>query len=159
MKPSHALITGGSAVLLLVLIAGPGRAQFGGIRKAAQKAADAARRTNEKVQQTIGGAEDKAATAQQPQTPGGRMGGGAAALRPLDASVKELLLGPVPGPEFLKQGVWVSDDGAHVAIAATRGSRRVMLVDGVEGPLFDDIGGQTLGNLVEFSPTGGTTPT
>ena len=33
----------------------------------------------------------------------------------------------------------ISEDGGHVAIAMKKGSRQVMVVDGVEGPVFDEV--------------------
>lgn len=56
------------------------------------------------------------------------------------------------------QRIYLSDDGEHLAIVAPKGSRQVVLLDGVEGPLFDDIPTQFPGSsnlTVQWSPTGG----
>ncbi len=75
---------------------------------------------------------------------------------PLTAKVQETLMGPA------SQRVVLSADGDHIAIVTAKGSRVVVLVDGVEGPVFDEIPlnftwstyrGST-GSMV-FSPTGG----
>jgi WD40-like Beta Propeller Repeat len=58
----------------------------------------------------------------------------------LQAKIGEEFLGPYL--DTLSGGrVFVSDDGGHVAIAMMKGSRQVMVVDGVEGPLFDEVAG------------------
>ena len=51
----------------------------------------------------------------------------------LTAKVDEALMGP------LTQQVYLSEDGNHLAIVAPKGSRQVLLIDGVEGPVFDEI--------------------
>jgi Tol biopolymer transport system component len=75
---------------------------------------------------------------------------------PLNAKVQETLMGPA------SPRVVLSPDGDHLAIVTAKGSRTVVLLDGVEGPAFDDIPlnftwatyrGNT-GSMV-FSPTGG----
>lgn len=77
---------------------------------------------------------------------------GAAPGVPLSANIKETLLGPrQPGQIF------VSDDGGHTAIAALHGSREIMVVDGAEGPEFDQVGHASLSAMmmdVVFSPDG-----
>jgi Tol biopolymer transport system component len=72
------------------------------------------------------------------------------------AKAGETLMGP------RTQRIYMSEDGDHLAIVAPKGSREIVLIDGVEGPLFDEIPlnfGWTsyrgsLGPMV-FSPTGG----
>ena len=51
----------------------------------------------------------------------------------------------------------MSDDGNHFAIVTPKGSRTIVMVDGVEGPIFDEIPQQALSTSVsvQFSPTGG----
>jgi len=55
----------------------------------------------------------------------------------------------------------MSEDGDHLAVVAPKGSRQVVLLDGVEGPVFDEIPVQFgWGNYrntgpIVFSPTGG----
>ena len=74
---------------------------------------------------------------------------------PLNAKVQETLMGPVSGR------VVMSDDGDHLAVVTPKGSRQVVLLDGVEGPVFDEIPAQFgWGNYrgtgpIVFSPTGG----
>jgi Tol biopolymer transport system component len=51
----------------------------------------------------------------------------------LTAKVAEALMGP------RTQQVYLSEDGDHLAIVAPKGSRQVLLIDGVEGPGFDEI--------------------
>ncbi len=69
----------------------------------------------------------------------------------LNAKVQETLMGP------RTQRLYLSDDGNHLAIVAPKGSRQVVMIDGVEGPVFDLIpttfSASQLG--VQFSPTGG----
>src|SRR5262245_28759453 len=82
-----------------------------------------------------------AAHAQTPAQPGS-----------LTAKVTETPLGP------RTQRISVSDDGEHLAIVAPKGSRQVVVLDGVEGPVFDDIPTQVPGAYslnVQWSPTGG----
>lgn len=75
---------------------------------------------------------------------------------PLNAKVQEALMGPV------SQRVVLSFEGEHLAIVTAKGSRVVVLVDGVEGPVFDEIPMNftwatyrgSSGSMV-FSPTGG----
>lgn len=76
---------------------------------------------------------------------------------PLNAKVTEALMGP------RTQRIYLSEDGDHIGIVAPKGSREVMLVDGVEGPLFDEVplnfrwstSRQRHGGSVAFSTTGG----
>ena len=74
---------------------------------------------------------------------------------PLNAKVQETLMGPASGR------VVMSEDGDHLAVVAPKGSRQVLLLDGVEGPVFDEIPAQFgWGNYrgtgpIGFSPTGG----
>ena len=89
----------------------------------------------------------------------------APAGQPLSAKVQETLMGPrVQGGRG--PIAYISEDGDHLAILAAKGSRQVMLVDGVEGPVFDEIpldffwsamsrrAGNSAASIV-FSPTGG----
>ncbi len=79
--------------------------------------------------------------------------------QPLSAKVQETLM----GPRIAGRGpvAYISEDGNHLAIVAPKGSRQVMLIDGVEGPAFDEIpldfwssSRQPAASIV-FSPTGG----
>jgi len=80
---------------------------------------------------------------------------------PLSAKVQETLMGPrVPGGRGPL--AYMSEDGDHLAIVAAKGSRQVVLLDGVEGPVFDEIPlNFTMGSYrnsaasIVFSPTGG----
>jgi len=65
---------------------------------------------------------------------------------PLAAKITELPMGPA------SQRVYVSGDGDHLALVTPKGSRQVVMIDGAEGPLFDDIPAQT---VVQFSASGG----
>jgi hypothetical protein len=76
--------------------------------------------------------------------------------QPLTAKVQETLMGP------RSQRVYQSDDGDHLAIVTPKGSRQVVLLDGVEGPVFDEIpqnfswsSYRGSGGSIVFSPTGG----
>ncbi len=81
--------------------------------------------------------------------------------QPLSAKVQETLMGPrVPGGRGPL--AYMSEDGDHLAIVAAKGSRQVVLLDGVEGPGFDEIplnfGWSSFRNSAAsmvFSPTGG----
>ena len=75
---------------------------------------------------------------------------------PLNAKVQETLTGPV------SQRLVLSEEGDHLAIVTAKGSRQVVLLDGVEGPLFDEIPMNFTwstyrgsGGSMVFSPTGG----
>ena len=75
---------------------------------------------------------------------------------PLNAKVQETLMGPAAGR------VVMSQDGDHLAVVTPKGSRQVLLLDGVEGPVFDEIPLQfgwgnyrNAGGPIVFSPTGG----
>lgn len=74
---------------------------------------------------------------------------------PLNAKLQETLMGPASGR------VVMSEDGDHLAVVIPKGSRQVVLLDGVEGPVFDEIPAQFgWGNYrgtgpIAFSPTGG----
>jgi len=75
---------------------------------------------------------------------------------PLNAKVQETLMGPVSGR------VVMSEDGDHLAVVTPKGSRQVLLLDGVEGPVFDEIPAlfgwgnyRNSGGPIVFSPTGG----
>jgi WD40 repeat protein len=75
---------------------------------------------------------------------------------PLSAKVQETLVGP------RTQRLVLSADGDHLAIVAPKGSRTMVLLDGVEGPVFDEIplnfvwstSRSSTGSMV-FSATGG----
>lgn len=69
----------------------------------------------------------------KPPQPGQPQTAGAQVSQPLDATLKEDLMGPRSGR------VTMSEDGNHLAIVTSKGSREVVLVDGVEGPVFDEI--------------------
>jgi hypothetical protein len=77
-----------------------------------------------------------------PQPPGAvahTPGGPAANVSPLNAAFTSTALAPMPtGPTAVFETV-VSDDGAHAAGVAMKGSRFVVVVDGQEGPPFDQI--------------------
>jgi len=74
---------------------------------------------------------------------------------PLNAKVQETLMGPASGR------VAMSEDGDHLAVVVPKGSRQVVLIDGVEGPVFDEIparfgwGNYSATGPIAFSPTGG----
>jgi hypothetical protein len=57
----------------------------------------------------------------------------APARPPLNAKATEALMGPRTQP------IYVSEQGDHIAIVTPKGSREVLLIDGVEGPLFDEV--------------------
>lgn len=71
---------------------------------------------------------------------------------PLNASVKETLLGPSkPAGLFV-----VSPDGGHMAISSMHGSREIVIVDGVDGPEFEHAGHPNGVQAIDvaFSPDG-----
>lgn len=75
---------------------------------------------------------------------------------PLNAKVQQTLMGPV------SQRLVLSEEGDHLAIVTAKGSRVVVLLDGVEGPVFDEIPMNFTwstyrgsGGSMVFSPTGG----
>jgi hypothetical protein len=73
------------------------------------------------------------------------------AAPPLNAKVQETLIGPYAGLMYM------SADGDHIGMTTPQGSRQVVMIDGVAGPVFDEIpqfifGTQT---AIHFSPTGG----
>ncbi|HEX4824409.1 MAG TPA: hypothetical protein VFV19_08855 [Candidatus Polarisedimenticolaceae bacterium] len=73
------------------------------------------------------------------------------ALEPLDAKIKEELMGPALARIVL------SEDGSHIAIVAQKQSGQTMIVDGVPGPAFDEIpqmAANSRGSMT-FSRTGG----
>ena len=80
-----------------------------------------------------------------PQTPAAPTG------EPLNAKVNEELMGP------RTQRISVSEDGNHIAIVTTKGSREDVMIDGVEGPVFDEIPKMfvSANAAVALSPTGG----
>src|SRR6185295_17141419 len=62
---------------------------------------------------------------------------GAGTTGPLAAgSIKETLLGPAK-----QAGMYmVSPDGGHYAVFSNKGSREIVVIDGVDGPEFDRAG-------------------
>lgn len=74
----------------------------------------------------------------------------AVAQEPAAPRVEELVVGPA------KQGLAyiVSPKGAHLATVTQKGSRMVVIVDGVEGPKFDAIVALDIGYQVLFSADG-----
>jgi hypothetical protein len=74
----------------------------------------------------------------------------AVAQDPAGPKVEEQVVGPA------KQGSLyaVSPRGAHLATVTQKGSRFVVILDGVEGPKFDDVLQQEGGAKVLFSPDG-----
>jgi len=89
-----------------------------------------------------------AVTPSQAQAPAGQA---------LNAKLQETLMGPSLTGSSPSQIV-MSEDGDHLAIVTAKGSRQVVLLDGVEGPLFDEIPDLVLRPFqiaVQFSPTGG----
>ncbi|MGH7696768.1 MAG: hypothetical protein ACRENH_17395 [Gemmatimonadaceae bacterium] len=74
------------------------------------------------------------------------------AAPPLNAKVQETLIGAFGGSLM-----YMSADGEHMGMMAPKGSRQVVLIDGAEGPVFDEIPQFILGAQVpiQFSPTGG----
>ena len=89
---------------------------------------------------------------QHPPTPKpGQPQAATPAGQPLQAQVKEDLMGPATGRMSM------SEDGSHLAMVVPKGSRQVVLLDGVEGPVFDEIPMQFIGanSPVVWSPTGG----
>jgi WD40 repeat protein len=73
------------------------------------------------------------------------------AAQPLNAKVQETLIGPFAGL------IYMSADGDHVGMMTRKGSRQVVSIDGVEGPVFDEIPPFTFNiqTSIHFSPTGG----
>ena len=80
----------------------------------------------------------------------------------LNAKVQETLMGPTVTGGLMSRTA-MSEDGDHLAVVTANGSRQLVLVDGAEGPLFDEIplnfawsvrSRESGGSLV-FSPTGG----
>jgi Tol biopolymer transport system component len=75
---------------------------------------------------------------------------------PLGAKLAETLMGP------RTKRIIMSEDGNHLAIVAPKGSREIVLLDGVEGPVFDEIPAifgwgnyAANGGPIVWSPTGG----
>ena len=77
--------------------------------------------------------------------------GQAPAAPPLNAKVQETLIGAYGGLMYM------SGDGEHMGMMTPKGSRQVVSIDGVEGPVFDEIPQFILSAQVpiQFSPTGG----
>ncbi len=76
---------------------------------------------------------------------------------PLTAKVQETLMGPTLASPGISARLFMSEDGDHLAVVTAKGSRQVVLLDGVEGPVFDEIPSMVLGVQVpvQWSPTGG----
>jgi hypothetical protein len=77
---------------------------------------------------------------------------------PLNAKVQETLMGPTLASPGVSSRISLSADGDHLALVTAKGSRQVVLLDGVEGPVFDEIPTVVLGRVmtdVTWSPTGG----
>ncbi len=75
----------------------------------------------------------------------------------LNAKVQETLLGPTVMNGMTARS-YLSEDGNHLAIVIAKGSRQAVLLDGVEGPVFDEIPTIFLGMVqvgVQWSATGG----
>jgi hypothetical protein len=71
---------------------------------------------------------------------------------------QETLMGPLLTGPGITPRIYMSADGDHLAIVTPKGSRQVVLLDGVEGPVFDEIPSMAFGVVqiaVQFSPTGG----
>ena len=73
------------------------------------------------------------------------------AAPPLNAKVQETLIGPYGGLMYM------SADGEHMGMMTPKGSRQVVSIDGVEGPVFDEIPPFifSIQTSIHFSPTGG----
>ncbi len=99
---------------------------------------------------TLLGATEAAGVAAAAQT--------APAGQPLNAQVKETLMGPALAGPGVSARTYMSEDGDHLAMVVAKGSRQAVLLDGVEGPVFDEIPAMFLGMVsvsVQWSPTGG----
>ena len=138
------------AILLaaIAVSAGQGQSPWDKLQKAAKKA--------EKAAGSLApvGRPNSAAPGAQPGTGTGTGTALAPSVVPreaLAAKVHEELMGP------RSQSIVMSEDGEHMAIGMPKGSRQVMLIDGVEGPEFDEIPSRVnaLNLQVQFSPTGG----
>ena len=70
---------------------------------------------------------------------------------PLNAKVQETLIGAYGGLMYM------SADGEHMGMMTPKGSRQVVSIDGVEGPVFDEIPQFifSIQTSIYFSPTGG----
>lgn len=95
------------------------------------------------------------------QVPGpGQAGVAAATSAPLNVVFSSTPVAPMRVPSIV-ESVVVSDDGARVAGIAMRGSRYVVVIDGQDGPPFDQIGpssshasGQAAQGAAAFGPGG-----
>ena len=107
----------------------------------------------DKIKQAIANATHKPPKPATPPASTGSPAASAAGQAPtFSGKVDEALMGP------RTQRMVLSEDGEHLAIVAPKGSRQVVLLDGVEGPLFDEIPRQFLNSTqvdVTWSPTGG----
>ena len=129
----------------------PGRAQSP-LDKLRQAAQERARQAQQKAQQQQ--QQPQQQQAQRPGQPGPGSAGSqpapaAPAGQPLNANVQTALMGPTVGGVSTNP-VYMSDDGNHLAIQTAKGSRQVIIVDGVEGPVFDEFLPHT-----RLSPSGG----
>ena len=123
-------------------------------RKAAdakQAAEEAARREKEKTTPAVPGGGNPNANspnAATPAQPGGRGGSaGPSSVPASSAKVEELSLASGQKLNFV-----VGPKGGHAAAVVLRGSRTVVVHDGVDGPRFDAIIGESEGLV--FSPDG-----
>lgn len=119
--------------------------------EAAKKATEAKKtpETDKTTPATPGGGNPNANSpnAATPASPAGGAGAGQSTPRPSTAKVEELAL--VSGQ---KLNVVVGPKGGHAAAVVLRGSRTVVMHDGVDGPRFDAIIGDSEG--LAFSPDG-----
>jgi hypothetical protein len=116
----------------------------------------------EQMQKAIEKARQQMRPPAAPQKPGpaqpGQQAPASATAAPLNAKVEEKLMGPVLGGPGVSARLSMSEDGNHLAITTAKGSRQVVLLDGVEGPVFDEIPTVFAGMVqvsVQWSPTGG----
>lgn len=118
------------------------------IKKEAKKVKEQVNATKPKkgeAKRPSGAPDDGAQPGGQPDA-AGRAGAGP----PSSAKVEsEILLTAEPGLQYL-----LSPKGQHVAAVVLRGSREVMVYDGVDGPKFDEILKSNGKPVVAFSPDG-----
>jgi hypothetical protein len=103
------------------------------------------KKVEETIDQTLGqqsNSPSQGAAPVQQETAGQSSAGQAVATAAvggsLQAKVTEVPLGKYTSNPADGQMI-ISEDGGHVAIAMKKGSRQVMVVDGVEGPVFDEV--------------------
>lgn len=118
------------------------------IKKEAKKVKDQVNATKPKKGET----KRPSATPDDDTRPGGQpdAAGRAGAGPPSSAKVEsEVLLTAEPGLQYL-----LSPKGQHMAAVVMRGSREVLIYDGVEGPRFDEVLKSNGRPVVAFSPDG-----